>query len=203
ASFVGADACGLARTGDRPHPDHVVTGQPKRKGRAWTKAAVASSAFALLLALPLLVCGQRPASLRPAIEARYPAVRWVDVPRLAGWMADGDLALIDARQPEEFAVSHLRGARRVDPDAPDLDALGVSRDARVVVYCSVGWRSGGVADRMREAGFTDVYNLEGGIFAWANAGRPVFDGARRARQVHPYDEVWGRMLRAPLRAPLE
>ena len=180
----------------------MVTGRPKRKGRAWKKATLVGAAFALLLGAPLLVCGQRPASLRPAIEARYPDVPWVEADALAGWMRSGEVHLLDARQPEEYRVSHLRGATRIDPDAPDLAALDVPRDARVVVYCSVGWRSGGVADRMRRAGWTDVHNLAGGIFGWANADRPVYRGERRARAVHPYDATWGRMLRAELRAPL-
>lgn len=144
---------------------------------------------------------QAPESLRAAIAVRYPEVRWVRTGTLFRWLErDRQIVLLDARTAEEHAVSHLRGARRIDPDAPDV--ASVPRDARVVVYCSVGWRSGGVAERLREAGHRDVYNLEGGIFAWANEGRPVFRGDRRVRRVHPYDAIWGRMLRAELRAPL-
>lgn len=134
-------------------------------------------------------------SLRPAIAARFPDVPWVDTGRLARWLrSEREVVLLDARQPEEFAVSHLAGARRIDPDHPDIDGLGLRRDARVVVYCSVGWRSGGVADRLMRAGYRDVYNLEGGIFAWANEGREVQRDGRAVRQVHPYDSTWGRLL---------
>jgi rhodanese-related sulfurtransferase len=158
--------------------------------------------FLLLLALaPLPVCFAQSSAtdLRPIIAARFPAVRWIEAPRLRRWLAEErPVVLLDARRPDEFAVSHLAGAARIDPDAPDLDALsGVDRAATVVVYCSVGWRSASVARVLADAGFGDVYNLEGGLFDWANAGLP-FEGER----VHPYDEVWGRFLRPRLRAPL-
>jgi rhodanese-related sulfurtransferase len=109
--------------------------------------------------------------------------------------------LLDARSPEEYAVSHLPGARRVNPDAqayPALDSL--DRDTPVVVYCSVGVRSGTVAKRLRRQGFTDVANLRGSIFRWANEGRPVVRNGTRVRAVHPYDATWGRLLDDSLHA---
>lgn len=164
----------------------------------------------MALALPVLAVvvavgatrAQSAGSLRSAIALRYPDVEWVDGPTLRRWLArrQPPVVLLDARAPAEFRVSHLAGARRVDPDHPDLGALRPLRSSRVVVYCSVGWRSAVVADRLRQAGFTDVHNLEGGIFEWANARHPVVRGEREVRAVHPYDEVWGRMLRPELRA---
>ncbi len=140
-------------------------------------------------------------ALRPMLELRYPAVRWVDAPTLRTWIASGRaVVLLDAREPAEFRVSHLAGARRIDPDEPDVRGLRRWRNARVVVYCSVGWRSAIVADRLRRAGFTDVYNLERGIFGWANRGYRVEREGRAVRAVHPFDDTWGRMLNAELRS---
>ena len=48
-------------------------------------------------------------------------------------------------------------------------------------------------------GYTEVYNLEGSIFAWANEGRPVYRGKERVQVVHPYDKIWGRLLKKSLR----
>lgn len=164
--------------------------------------------FALVVvgaaSVAVLAAADDPRALRPTIEARYPAVRWIGTAALARALEAPDLrpALLDTRAPAEYAVSHLRGARWVDPDREDLSDLDLPRDAPVVVYCSVGWRSAIVADRLRRAGFTAADNLEGGIFQWANEGRPVFRGDRAVRQVHPFDATWGRMLRAELRAPL-
>jgi len=159
-------------------------------------------ALLLALAIPAVAAAQSAIdALRPAISARYPSVRWVDAPTLRRWLASAQTThLLDARAPDELAVSHLRGARRVDPDHPDAEALGVPRSGRVVVYCSVGWRSAAVVDALQRDGYTNVHNLEGGIFGWANGGGRVTRGRQPVRAVHPYDEVWGRMLRPELRA---
>ena len=141
------------------------------------------------------------------IAARYPGVRTVTTGALAAELGDRGPLLLDAREADEYAVSHLPGARRVDPDASagSLAAAlgGVARDRPVVVYCSVGIRSAGVAERLAAAGFTDVRNLEGSIFRWANEGRPLERGGGAADRVHPYDATWGRLLDPARRAPLD
>ena len=60
-----------------------------------------------------------------------------------------------------------------------------------------------MAQRLSEAGFTNVVNLEGSIFEWANQGHPVYREDRAVALVHPYDAVWGLLLKKDLRAPLE
>ena len=141
------------------------------------------------------------------VAARHPDVAVVTTDAL-GAELEGDAAplLLDAREPAEYAVSHLPGARRADPDA-SADALAaaladVDRDRPVVVYCSVGVRSAGVAERLGAAGFGDVRNLEGSIFRWANEGRPLATEGGAADRVHPYDAAWGRLLDPARRADL-
>ena len=48
-----------------------------------------------------------------------------------------------------------------------------ARDTPIVVYCSVGYRSARVARWLGRQGFTNVRNLDGSLFAWANEGRPM------------------------------
>ena len=62
---------------------------------------------------------------------------------------------------------------------------GVPANRRIVVYCSVGYRSSELAEFLMKTGFTEVYNLEGSIFRWANEGRPVYRAEERVRVVHP------------------
>lgn len=138
------------------------------------------------------------------IESNVPNVPIITTDSLATRLADASASrplLLDARSKEEFAVSHLAGARRVDPSAttfPSLDSL--DRDTPIVVYCSVGYRSSRIVKRLREKGFTNASNLRGSIFRWANEGRPVVRNGTPVRAVHPYDETWGVLLQENLRA---
>lgn len=138
------------------------------------------------------------------IASEYPDVPTISTDSLATRLDEGGQPrplLLDARAPEEYAVSHLPGARRVDPAAdayPALDSL--APDTPIVVYCSVGYRSAGVAQALRRQGFAHVANLEGSIFRWANEGRPVYRDGAPVAAVHPYDATWGRLLTDSLRA---
>jgi len=104
--------------------------------------------------------------------------------------------LLDTREAPEFAVSHLRGARLVGYDTFSLAAVrDVPRDAPIVVYCSVGARSEKIGLRLRQAGFTHVRNLYGGIFEWVNEGQPVYAAAGQpTARVHAYAPAWGIWL---------
>lgn len=178
----------------------------KRRARTLAISAVVLLIFAVAAMSAVgEAVSDSPLSMRRVIDARYPGVPWVETAAFAGWLnrsADERPIVLDARQPAEYVVSHIVGARRVDPDNPDIEALGICSCATVVVYCSVGYRSAAVATRLRAAGHDSVYNLAGGIFQWANEGRPVYRGQQPATQVHPYDTTWGRMLEARFRATL-
>lgn len=163
-------------------------------------------AFVLSLSLGLAAIASADAltfeGVRAAIVREFPDVPFVTADALSALLARPPASrpvLLDARSAEEFAVSHLDGAIRIDPDHPDPSLAGRDRRRTIVVYCSVGYRSARVARALAQAGFVDVRNLEGGIFAWANAGRAVHRGRRRVRDVHPYDDHWGSLLHPELR----
>ena len=138
------------------------------------------------------------------ITTEYPSVPFISTDSLAERLSSdtGPVPiLLDARSPEEYAVSRLPGARRVDPGAasyPALDTLATDRP--IVVYCSVGYRSAGVAQTLQDQGFTSVFNLKGSIFRWANEGRPVYREGQAVAAVHPYDASWGTLLTDSLHA---
>jgi rhodanese-related sulfurtransferase len=160
-------------------------------------------ALVLGLVATLWVGARSAISLRTVISARFPEVQWVDTATLSRWAKgapEKQPEILDVRTEAEFEVSHLQGARRVDPDDPKIESLQIAPDATVVVYCSVGYRSAAIVKQLQRAGFTNVYNLEGGIFAWANDDRPLYRDGERADVVHPYDKLWGRLLREDLRA---
>jgi rhodanese-related sulfurtransferase len=107
--------------------------------------------------------------------------------------------ILDVREPEEYAVSHLPGALRARTSDEALDILETLQgDTCIVLYCSVGYRSSELAAALTEHGFTNVHNLEGSIFEWANRGLPVFHDSLITHTVHPYDEDWGILLHRDL-----
>ncbi|MEP6572181.1 MAG: rhodanese-like domain-containing protein [Gemmatimonadota bacterium] len=158
-----------------------------------------------ILALVIAVAG-RPiafAAVTRLTARKFPDVRWINGDELERWLADTMRArplVLDARTDEEYGVSHLQGAARIDPYFPPLDRLAASRDTPIVVYSSVSYRSARVADRLMRMGFTRVYNLDGSLFAWANEGRVMFAGAAPTTRVHPYDSRWGLLLTPQHRA---
>lgn len=147
----------------------------------------------------LAACGLRPPPDWPSVladvRARHPGVAQVSLEELLADEADPGPLLLDARTEREFAISHLRGARHAPDEAAALALLASEPKARpIIVYCSVGLRSSALAEALGARGYTEVANLEGGIFAWANAGYPTYRGAERADGVDPFDERWGALL---------
>ncbi len=108
-------------------------------------------------------------------------------------------AIFDARNAEEFNVSHIAGAVHIEPTGPLpgwLDSL--PRDQQITVYCSVGYRSENVARRLQTAGFTKVNNLYGSIFDWVDRGYPVVDSSGQpTNRIHTYNKRWGKLITSP------
>jgi rhodanese-related sulfurtransferase len=78
--------------------------------------------------------------------------------------------LLDTREREEFNVSHLPRARWVGYDDFDLKRVAnIPKTDTIIVYCSIGYRSERIGEKLKKAGYTNVYNLYGGIFQWKNA----------------------------------
>ncbi|MCC7431231.1 rhodanese-like domain-containing protein [bacterium] len=103
--------------------------------------------------------------------------------------------LLDTRENEEFEVSHLENAIFVGYNNFSLDSLkNFSKTDTFVVYCSVGYRSSKIIEKMKNAGFKNVSNLYGGIFYWSNKGFPVFRNGKKTKKVHPYNKFWAKFL---------
>jgi len=137
--------------------------------------------------------------LKRLISGKFPTVKWITTQKLARWLADPlrtQPIILDARSEAEYDLSHLNKAQRIDPKLPDLSPLLKSPDQPIVVYCSVGYRSARIAERLQQAGCSCVYNLEGSLFKWANEGRPVFKDDCLTAFVHPYDAAWGKLLKS-------
>ena len=161
----------------------------------------------LCLGLGLLSCREVEwLLLKRSLRSKFGNEHWITTQQLAAWLADKKRpapVLLDVRTPAEWQVSHLPGARRVDPEADAQTVAGdVAKDAPIVTYCAVGYRSGLMAQRLRAAGYTQVHNLEGSIFQWANEHRPLVRDGERVTRVHPCSTIRGRLLEPDVRAPL-
>jgi rhodanese-related sulfurtransferase len=133
------------------------------------------------------------------VHRRFPDVSHLSPSSLAAWLSDTQRSapqIVDARSEKEFAVSHLAAARRIDPESAMSDVLSALEPGRpIVIYCSAGYRGAALARRLQHAGCRNVWNLEGGIFAWANAGFPIEQGGQKTPRVHPYSRIFSRLLR--------
>jgi len=106
-----------------------------------------------------------------------------------------NVTILDAREPNEFEVSHLKNAINIGYSNFTLNSVAyLDKDDKFVVYCSVGKRSENIAKKLIEAGFRDVNNLYGGIFEWKNRGQSVYSNSTETEQVHAYNRVFGVWL---------
>ena len=107
--------------------------------------------------------------------------------------------LLDARELEEYIVSHIPGAIHFgykDPKWEDLDSI--DRQKEILVYCSIGYRSEKIGEKLKKRGFTKVQNIYGSIFEWANRGYPLEDPrGNQTKEVHTYNKNWSKWLLNP------
>lgn len=140
------------------------------------------------------------------VRRSFPSVPAVSTATLADWLQKETAKplLIDVRPAEEYAVSHLPHAHRAKTVAEaeriiqQNSSQQSERDEPVVLYCSVGYRSARLAKALQSAGY-EVINLEGSIFEWANEGREMVSDYGPTQQVHPYNRVWGWLLKSDKR----
>jgi rhodanese-related sulfurtransferase len=94
--------------------------------------------------------------------------------------------VIDVREDYEHEAGHIPGSRHIDPTELTAAAETLDRDRPVVFYCRSGDRSTMPAEAFRASGW-EAYTLEGGLAAWADAGRPLEpeDGSVAQRRAGP------------------
>ena len=104
--------------------------------------------------------------------------------------------ILDAREKNEFDVSHIYKAKFVGFDNFKSSSVNtISKSDTIYVYCSIGYRSEKIGEKLRNMGYKNVFNLYGGIFNWANSGYKVFNKENNpTREVHGYNKEWSKML---------
>lgn len=149
----------------------------------------------LVLLFPLISCGQRNTDLDKELKTLYKnTVPVVSMKEAQDWK---NAKLLDTREKEEFEVSHIPNAELVGYDDFELDAVSdLNKSDTIILYCSVGYRSERIGEKLRDAGYKNVFNLYGGIFNWKNQDGIVVDLQNdTTQQVHAYNRNWGRFLK--------
>ncbi|EGV43249.1 rhodanese-like domain-containing protein [Bizionia argentinensis JUB59] len=86
-----------------------------------------------------------------------------------------EVQLLDVRTPEEYAEGYIADFQNIDFLSPtfEQDILKLDKDIPVILYCRSGTRSASCAQKMVDAGFTKIYDLQGGISKWEHDGHEI------------------------------
>lgn len=108
-----------------------------------------------------------------------------------------NLYILDTRAQKEYQVSHIKNSSFVDYDNFKVSQVShIPKNATIVVYCSVGWRSEKIGEKLKKAGYTNIKNLYGGVFEWVNQGFKVYDNTgKETKQVHTYSKDWAKYVK--------
>lgn len=108
------------------------------------------------------------------VSVRHPAGFREVEPRAAAAVL-ANVRIVDVREPHEFTgdLGHIRGAELVPLGSVGGAASRWSADEALLLVCRSGGRSGRAAAALSQAGFKRIYNLNGGMLAWNEAGLPV------------------------------
>lgn len=107
-----------------------------------------------------------------------------------------DVVILDTRSAKEYSVSHLPNAQFVGYDHFNISQVeDIPKDKEIIVYCSVGYRSEKIGEKLKEAGFENVSNIYGGIFQWKNEDFDVVNQEGKVTDsVHTYNKRWSKWL---------
>ena len=105
---------------------------------------------------------------------------------------------LDAREKSEYNVSHIKDAVYVGYNDFDIKSVAhLDKSAPIIIYCSIGYRSEKIGEKLREDGFQNVQNLFGSIFEWVNQHHPIFDlENKKTDQIHTYNKDWSKWVQS-------
>ena len=101
-------------------------------------------------------------------------VRSIDAPTLKAWLENDEAILVDVRDVEEYKDVHIPGAILMPLSVFRVESAPLNPDKKLVFHCKAGKRGDSACMKSAEhAHQRIVYNLEGGIGAWIEAGYPT------------------------------
>jgi len=97
----------------------------------------------------------------------------IGVTELQALLAQGGVCLVDVRTDAEIDRGYISGAKKLPLHLLPIRLHELDHALPTVFYCQMGGRSAQAAGFAAAQGFTEVYNLQGGITAWAQSGAPI------------------------------
>ena len=119
-------------------------------------------------------------------QKNFPHVADISAERVMTPADPERLLFVDVRKQAEQEVSMLPGAIT---DKEFLKKPGAYRDRLVIAYCTIGYRSGGFAQKLQKKSIP-VLNLQGGILVWLHAHGKVYKHGKAVNRVHVYGKKW-------------
>ncbi|MFN8482449.1 MAG: rhodanese-like domain-containing protein [Anaerolineae bacterium] len=139
----------------------------------------------VVLAVTLAACGQAPASsaassapaggssVGKVVTTDGGSYRKVAPTELNNMLASKDFAFVNVHIPYEGDLAKTDASIPYNEIAKNLTKLPADKNAKIVLYCRSGRMSTEAAQELVKLGYTNVYNLDGGMIAWEQAGYPV------------------------------
>lgn len=159
--------------------------------------------FLLVIAQFFAACGQdipvHPSCTNPEFESKINQTINFTVP-LIGVEELKDIQdevyIFDTREIKEYNTSHIQGAQYLGYDHFNPEPLqNIPKNSPIVVYCSIGYRSEKIGEKLKNMGFTNVRNLYGSLFEWVNNGYPVINNKEIATDtIHTYNARWSKWV---------
>lgn len=111
----------------------------------------------------------------PSLKGKLGGAMEVEPTQAVQLINHQDALVLDVREANEFAAGHIANARHIPLSqlSDNLKPLEKHKDKAIVVNCRSGARSAMACATLRKHGFTQIYNLKGGIMAWQQAGLPT------------------------------
>lgn len=125
------------------------------------------------------------------------SIPYMSVQELA--MPKTEAVVLDARALKEYETSHIKDAFFVGYDEFKIESVLAklkNKEQKIVVYCSIGIRSEDIAEKIKKAGYSHVFNLYGGIFEWKNNNFLIYNSASdETENVHVFSKEWSQWLK--------
>ena len=129
---------------------------------------------------------QKIATIYTKLSRKFPQVKEITVQELQQLQQQEKTILVDVRTPEEQSISMIPGAISQTEFEQNLDHY---QNYLIVVYCTIGYRSGKYAQQLLQSGL-NIYNLEGSLLAWSHINGKLVNKTGFTKQIHVFSRQW-------------